>query len=146
MLDNRDYLDAWQAERRKSETPHAAIWSAVERAAKQPGMRPAVVSSLIATANEFIDLHEIRLASIENFLPVEIFVVLLGVAVLAIGFFVGSFGSASQCGFTPLLLLALHFGALLLLIMDLNRPQRGMFEVGSDTLERTLDSMAATSP
>ena len=38
--------------------------------------------------------------------------------------------------------LGLLIGAVLLLIMDVNRPQRGRIEIGVDSLERVGESMA----
>ena len=42
-----------------------------------------------------------------------------------------------------MLLLGILIGAVLLLIMDVNRPQRGMVEVGVKPLERVAASIAA---
>ena len=41
-----------------------------------------------------------------------------------------------------MMLLAILIGALLLLIMDVNRPQRGMIVVGVASLERAEESVA----
>ena len=71
---------------------------------------------------------------------------LLCVAALAIAFLAWSFGAAAQRGRTPMLLLALLIGAVLLLIMDVNRPQRGRIEVGVAPLERVAGSLSAPTP
>ena len=42
-----------------------------------------------------------------------------------------------------MLLLALLLGAVLLLIMDVNRPQRGLIEVGVAPLERVAADISA---
>jgi len=55
---------AQRSARSNSESLHATIWSVVERA-NQPGMSNAVLSSMVNAANEVIDIHELRLASIE---------------------------------------------------------------------------------
>jgi hypothetical protein len=44
----------------------------------RPGTSPAILSSLITAANELIDLHELRLASIQNYLPTSLLLLLLG--------------------------------------------------------------------
>jgi hypothetical protein len=131
-----------RAARLESEALHTAIWSVVERA-NQPTTMNATLSSLISSANELIDLHELRLASVENRLPAALFLLLLAVGALAIAFLAWSFGAASQRGRTPMLLLALLVGAVLLLIMDVNRPQRGRIEVGVAPLERVEESLAS---
>ena len=62
---------------------------------------------------------------------------------LSVGFLAWSFGAASHRGRAPMLLLALLIGAVLLLIMDVNRPQRGMIEVGVAPLERVAAGLTA---
>jgi hypothetical protein len=41
-----------------------------------------------------------------------------------------------------MVLLALVLGAVLLLIMDVNRPQRGIIEVGVAPLQRAVESVS----
>ncbi len=138
-------LSALRAARGRSEKLHGTIWSVVERA-DPSGASNAKVSSLITAANEIIDLHELRLASILNYLPPQIFLMLLGVAALSLGFLGWCFGAASQRNRSALLLLAILVSAFLLLLMDMNRPQRGSFEVGFAPLERVRDSMTEALP
>jgi len=137
---------ALRAARSQSESLHGSIWSAVEDA-NQPGQSPAILSSLITSANEVIDTHELRFTSIENYLPAPLLLLLLGVAAVATGFLAWAFGAADQGGRKAIAMLALLIGAILLLIMDVNRPQRGRIEVGVESLERVAATMASpTSP
>ena len=142
---SRSQTDSLRAARPESEALHSRIWSIVERA-NQPTTMNATLSSLISAANELIDLHELRLASVENQLPAAPFVLLLAVAAFAIAFLAWSFGAAAQRGRTPMLLLALLIGGVLLLIMDVNRPQRGRIEVGVASLERVEASLPTPTP
>jgi hypothetical protein len=137
-------LDAWRAARKKSETLHSNIWSAVERAGTRE-TNPAKLTSLITAANELIDIHELRLASRENFLPASLLLLLLGVAAVAVYFLAWSFGAAGHGGRLAMLLLGLLVGTVLFLIMDVNRPQRGTFQIGVDTLERVGDSTSGSA-
>ena len=139
---SRSDRTALRAARSESESLHASIWSVVARAA-EPGRSPAVLSSLITSANEVIDIHELRLASIENYLPAPLFLLLLTVAAVATGFLAWAFGAANQGGRTAILVLGLLIGAVLLLIMDVNRPQRGRIEIGIESLERVGETFAA---
>ena len=142
---SRSDPDTLRAARLESQALHGRIWSVVERANQPPTMN-ATLSALIGAANQLIDLHELRLASIENRLPPALFLLLLAVASLAVSFLAWSFGAALHRGRTPMLLLALLIGAVLLLIMDVNRPQRGRIEVGVAPLERVGRSLSAPSP
>ena len=144
MGGSRSQTDTLRAARLESEALHTTIWSIVERA-NQPTTMNATLSSVISAANELIDLHELRLASLENHLPAALFLLLLSMAALAIAFLAWGFGAAAQRGRTPMLLLALLIGAVLLLIMDVNRPQRGGIEVGVAPLERVEESLSALS-
>jgi hypothetical protein len=137
--------DTLRAARLESEALHGRIWSVVEGAIQPPTMN-ATLSALIGAANQLIDLHELRLASIENRLPPALFLLLLAVGSLAVAFLAWSFGAALHRGRTPMLLLALLIASVLLLIMDVNRPQRGRVEVGVAPLERVANSLSVPSP
>ena len=142
---SRGDLDALRAAQSAGETLHAKMWSIVERA-DQPGTSPAILSTLITATNELIDLQELRVASIENFLPAFLILLLPGVAAAAVAALAWSFGATSDRGRTPIFLLALLICAVVLLIMDVNRPQRGQITVSLTTLERVQDSIAPSKP
>ena len=133
--------DALREARLDSEELHAVIWSVVE-SANRPTTANATLASLIGSANELIDLHELRLASVENHLPPALFLLLVALGALSVAFLAWSFGAASHRGRVPMVLLALLIGAVLLLIMDVNRPQRGMIGVGVAPLERAAESIS----
>lgn len=142
---SRSDRQALRDARDESEALHASIWSVVERA-NQPGRSNAVMSSLIAAANDLIDLHELRIASIENYLPAALFLLLLTVGAVATSFLAWAFGAANQGGRIALLTLGLLIGAVLMLIMDINRPQRGRINIGVESLERVVETMAVQGP
>ncbi len=139
---SRKRPDELRAARRESEALHGVIWSVVESAAR-PTTANATLAALIGSANELIDLHELRLASVENHLPPGLFALLLALGALSVAFLAWSFGAAAHRGRAPMVLLALLIGAVLLLIMDVNRPQRGTIAVGVAPLERAAASLSA---
>ena len=139
---SRDRPGVLHAALGESEETQVVIWSVVERS-NVPSTANATLASLISSANELIDLHELRLASLQNQLPSALFYLLISLAALSVAFLAWSFGAASQRGRVPMILLALLLGAVLLLIMDVNRPQRGIIEVGVASLERTQKSISA---
>jgi hypothetical protein len=139
---SRSDPDALRKARRESEALHVVIWSVVESANRSTTAN-ATLASLISSANELIDLHELRLASVENHLPPALFLLLLALGALSVAFLAWSFGAASHRGRVPMWLLALLIGAVLLLIMDVNRPQRGIVSVGVAPLERATGSISA---
>ena len=137
---SRDDLETWRAARAKSEMLHAQIWSVIEHASSSE-LSNATLSSLITAANGLIDIHELRLASIENYLPASLLLLLPGVAAVAISFLAWSFGAGTHESRKAILMLGVLIVAVLLLIMDVNRPQRGMISVGVGTLERVQNSI-----
>jgi hypothetical protein len=138
---SRDDLEKWRAARNRSEMLHAEIWSAIEHA-QGAELSNATVSSLITAANGLIDIHEIRLASIDNYLPASLMMLLLGVAAVAVSFVAWSFGAGTHDSRKAILMLGVLIASVLLLIMDVNRPQRGLVSVGVGPLERVQKSMA----
>jgi hypothetical protein len=139
---SRSRPDDLREARRESEALHVVIWSVVE-SANRPTTANATLASLISSANELIDLHELRLASVENHLPPALFLLLVTLGALSVAFLAWSFGAASHRGRVSMMLLALLIGAVLLLIMDVNRPQRGRIAVGVTPLERAAESISA---
>ena len=138
---SRDDLERWRAARAESEMLHARIWSAIEHASTS-GLSNAAKSSLITAANGLIDIHELRLASIENYLPASLVLLLPGVAAVAVGFLAWSFGAGTHESRKAILILGVLIVVVLLLIMDVNRPQRGLITVGVGPLERVQSSIA----
>jgi len=134
--------EALRVARSKSESLHTSIWSVVGQAS-QRDHSPAVLSSLISAANELIDIHELRFASIENFLPAVLFLLLISIACVALSFFAWAFGASDTGRRTASLMLGLLIAAVLLVIMDVNRPQRGRIMVGIESLERVSESFVS---
>ena len=136
----RSRPDLLREARLESEALHVVIWSVVE-SANRPTTANSASGSLIGSANQLIDLHELRLASNENHLPPALTLLLLALGALSIAFLAWSFGAAAHRGRIPMMLLALLIGAVLLLIMDVNRPQRGLISVGVAPLERVANTL-----
>jgi hypothetical protein len=138
---SRSHPESLRTARQESEALHVVIWSVVE-SANQPTTANATLAALISSANELIDLHELRLASVENHLPPALFILLLALGAASVTFLAWSFGAASHRGRVPILMLALLIGAVLALIMDVNRPQRGVIGVGVAPLERAAHTIS----
>ena len=135
-------LGRLRAARERSAKLEGVIWSVVEQA-NRPGTSPAVLSSLIASANEVIDLDELRMASLENYIPAPIILLLVGVAAVALAFLGWSFGAAERRSTTSMVLLASLISTVLTVIMDLNRPHRGLIRVSDASLLRLQRTIGA---
>lgn len=124
---------------KKSEELQEQLWvQAVAVAEKSPNS--VVVGLFINSLNEVIDLHTKRVNIGVHFrLPIIIWSVLYFVTILAIGsvgYQVGLF-HARYMGIV--LLLILTFSSVLVLIVDLDRPQEGFIKVSQQSLIDLMD-------
>ena len=93
--------------RERSAEAERAAWALVEHAVRS-GINPGVVTTLVSGANEVIDLDELRMASLENFVPAPIILLLVVVASVALGVWVNPWWLAFT-GFVGLNLLQSAF-------------------------------------
>ena len=128
--------------RRQSTAEQQVIWSVVERAAGSE-QKPAIVSALVSAANEVIDDDELRISSLENYVPAPIVLLLVGVSALALAFLGWSFGAAGQRSNTSIALVSLLLTAVLAVTMDFNRPHRGLIRVDDQSLVRLQRTIGA---
>lgn len=133
-----------QEARRQSEAIHNELWIRAEALAEQS---PTPVTSIFITSlNEVIDLHTERLVAILNTrLPPALMLGLFVIAFLTImlvGFHNSLFGHR---GIIPLLVLIFVFSAVMLLIVDLDRPREGFLQVNQQAL-LDLQTQLNTNP
>lgn len=129
----------------RSEELHARLWAhAVAIGEKNPGS--IVVGLFIASLNEVIDLHAKRLAlGVRNRIPGTIWAALYFVAIIGtsvMGYHAGLAGSGRSLA---LLALVLAFSAVVTLIADLDRPQKGLLRVSQQTMIDLQKTLAAPS-
>jgi hypothetical protein len=135
-------LERLRAARRRGGDAQHTVWSVIERAARTSSS-PAVASALITSTNEMIDLDELRMASLENYVPAQIMLLLVGVAAVAFAFLGWSFGAAEQRSTISMVLLALLVTTVLAVILDISRPHRGLIRVSDQSLVRARQAMDA---
>jgi hypothetical protein len=138
----REYLDVRLAVRTLDDVPaavaksddlHRRLWAEAE-ACTQKNPNP-VTAMFVQSLNELIDLHTKRLTTgLEYRIPASILVMLGAVSILSMGVLGYHFGLAGSRNFTPTLILVLVFSAVLILIIDLDRPQQGMFSISKQAL------------
>jgi ABC-type multidrug transport system fused ATPase/permease subunit len=101
---------------------------------------------LFASLNEVVDRHTQRWAAARDRLPVIILAMLAAVAVLSLGLvgFANGLTARRHSYFT--VALAVVISAVLLVIIDLDRPGRGIVRVSQQPLIDALESMEADGP
>jgi hypothetical protein len=126
----------------RSEEIHGELWSIVEDNVRQ-GQESATMALLVDSINEVIDVHTLRLTAIDLRLP-RVLGVVLYVATLLSFLLVGVASSADgKRDPLTILLFALAFVAVLLIIVDLDRPQQGLLTVSQTAMQDLLRSMNA---
>ncbi|MGD9316025.1 MAG: DUF4239 domain-containing protein [Anaerolineae bacterium] len=129
----------------RSEEIHGELWSIVEANVWQ-GQESAIMALTVDSINEVIDVHSLRLAAVDLRLPRLLGVVLYAATLLSfllVG--VASSADGKRDPFT-VLLFALAFVAVLMLVVDLDRPQEGLLTVSQTALSDLLRLMTMSGP
>lgn len=118
----------------------AQLWAQAVTAAERA---PASVMTglFIASLNDMIDMHGKQLAAIRNHIPGPIFFLLIFVAVVAVGLTGYGSGPRHVHSATMTLLVSLLVAAVILLVVDLHRPVRGLITVDTTSMRDVRDSM-----
>jgi hypothetical protein len=123
----------------ETEQRHEYMWARAMKAA-QHDPRPAV-SLLIAALNEVIDLHGKRLAAFRNHVPASVFLLLYFVAAVAMAVSGYASGLAGRRSLWPTAITAALIAVVIVVTMDLDRPQRGLITVSQQSMIDLRDSM-----
>ncbi|MFN2183050.1 MAG: DUF4239 domain-containing protein, partial [Anaerolineae bacterium] len=129
----------------RSEEIHGELWSIVEDNVKQ-GRESDVMALYAESINDVIDVHSLRLAAIDLRLPETLWMVLYAATMLSF-LLVGVANSADgKRDPIAILLFSLALVAVLMIIVDLDRPQQGILTVSQSALSDLLRQMGAPVP
>jgi hypothetical protein len=133
-------LALFDAARKRSEEIHSELWAMVEDNVAQ-GQESAIMALFVDSINEVIDVHTLRLTVIELRLP-RLFGMLLYAAMMLSFLLVGVASSGSgKRDPIAILLFALAFVAVMIIVVDLDRPQQGILTVSQSALSDLLQQM-----
>ena len=122
---------------KRSEEIHNELWSVVEDNVNQ-GKESAIMALFADSINEVIDVHTLRLAAFDLRLP-RLFGIMLYAATILSFMLIGVAGSADgKRDWISVLLFALAFVVVLMLLVDLDRPQQGLLTVSQTALSDLL--------
>jgi hypothetical protein len=117
------------------------LWGiATEVVREQPRAVPEGL--FIQTLNDVIDLSEKRLQSLDNTVPGPVIYLLLVAAAVAVGFVGYGSGVAGKRHFVSVAITSILIAFVLTVIIDLDRPRRGVIRSGQDSMYRLKDSIA----
>ena len=138
-------VNRFQAAMVASERLQQAFWVQAVAAVRgeSQSLGPAL---LLASLNDVIDVHGERLAARENHVPEIVLRLELLVAIFAVG--IVGYGSGAGGRRNPIstTVLALLLAAVALLIVDLDRPHRGLIQVSQQPLMDLQRSLEVAAP
>lgn len=102
----------------------------------------SVPAGLFADAmNHLIDMHESRLTADRNHVPESVLLLLGGIAVVALGFAGYTSAQGGSRNRVPATIMAVTIVTVIALIMDLDRPRRGLVAVSQQPMVDTRATM-----
>jgi hypothetical protein len=131
--------------RARSEAIHTEMWTRAEamaRAHPDSDMGAIFIESL----NAVIDLHTERIVAVFNRIPINIWLAIFFVAFLTLAMVGFSNGLGDSRNFFAQLALILVFSAVILLIVDLDRPGEGFLQVSQQPLIDLQQQLHSTAP
>jgi hypothetical protein len=129
----------------RSEEIHGELWSIVEDTVHQ-GQNSDIMALLVASINDVIDVHSLRLAAVALRLPELLWLVLYAATMLSFLLVGISSGADGKRDPLAILLFALALVAVLMIIVDLDRPQQGVLTVSQTALSDLLRQMTTPMP
>jgi hypothetical protein len=105
--------------------------------------RSLAINRFINSLNEMNNIHERRLTALRYHVPYAVTFILMGVSMLVIGFTGYHVGITGARRHGSLLMMTLMVTAVIMLIVDLDRPARGLIQVPVTALEDALQGMPA---
>jgi len=123
----------------------AQLWTlAGEAAARDSSAVPTGL--FIQSLNDMINVNEKRLAVQDNHVPEVVIHLLFAVAVGAPGFIAYGYGLAGQRRHGSTAIFALLIALVLTIILDMDRPRRGLIRIGEESVLRLQETLERDTP
>jgi hypothetical protein len=118
---------------KRSVAIHNLLWTEASAAAiKAPSFNTSLV---IESINNVIEMHEKRVtAGLRNRIPISIWIAVLAICILTMITMGTQIGFTGKRRLVAVIPLSMAFAALLVLAVDLNRPQKGLIIVGQQAM------------
>lgn len=121
------------------------IWTLASTAAAQDP-DSVMAGLLIQALNEMFDLREKRQVALDNHVPETVIYLLFAVALGALGFISYGTGLTGERRHRSTAIFALLIALVLTVILDLDRPRRGLVRVSQESMLRLQASLAQSAP
>jgi hypothetical protein len=117
----------------RSEAIHAQLWAITEEIARTTD-KGDLVGLFIESLNETIDLHESRVTARYARVPETVLLLLVGGSALSLGMVGYSAGLTRRRSLLSAVVLVVALGAVITIVIDLDRPREGFFQVRQQPL------------
>ena len=129
----------------RTENLQDELWAHAANAVQKDD-REVTTGLFIEALNEVIDLHSARVNAMENHVPGSVLLILILVAILSALLVGYGCGLEKRHHLLSTSIMALLIGVVIVVIMDLDRPTRGLIRVGQESMIRLHDSMKNETP
>ena len=127
-------LPQTQAAIQQSIVMHGEMWAIVEQVARS-GYYSDLMSSLGESVTDVVNVHESRVvAGVYSRVPETILLLLLGGSALSLGMVGYGAGIAGRRSVVTAVIMVVALGAVLTIVIDLDRPQEGFLRVSQQPL------------
>jgi len=129
----------------RSEEIHMQLWSIVEDNVRL-GQDSEIMALFVESINEVIDVHSLRLAAVDLRLPRLLGTVLYASTILSFLLVGVASSSDGKRDLIAILIFALAYVAVLVILVDLDQPQRGILNISQTALSDLLQQMTEHAP
>lgn len=140
FYNHRDDQAQFKSAMDRTEKLQDELWSHA-RNAVQKDDRMITTGLFIQALNQVIDLDSERVAAMENHVPEPVLLLLLLIAVMAAMLVGHGCGLAKRRHLLSTTIVALLIALVMIVIMDLDRPSRGLIRVSQESIIRLRDSL-----
>ena len=134
------------ADIQRSQEILAKLWTVAEGVARTTDQGD-LVSLFLDSLNETIDLHETRVtAGLYARVPETVVLLLVGGSALSLGMVGYSAGLTKRRGLLNAIVLVLALGAVIMIVVDLDRPREGFIQVSQQPLIDLQQQIGPPSP
>lgn len=128
-----------------TESLQEELWRAAIPLAQQDP-RAVPTGLFIQSLNDVIDLHEKRVGALENHVPEPVLHLLFGVAAVALGFIGHGCGLSGTRRIASTTIVSALVVLVIAVIIDLDRPRRGLIKVSQDSMVKLKATLNRTAP
>lgn len=119
---------------------HDMLWNqAIDASALNAQSIPTGL--FIESLNETLDLHEERLVAMQSRVPEIIYYLLFAVAMATLALIGYGMGMAGRKNILPALMAMVLIAIILIVILDLDRPRRGLITISQDSMIQLQESL-----